>query len=77
MENMADNNNNPQQPPDEWETGGDPMTDAQRAYLDTLSAQTGEPTPDEHLTKAEAARKIEELREEAGYDKSTDDQDEP
>lgn len=73
---MADNDDLKDQP-DQWATGGDPMTDAQRAYLDTLSDQTGEPTPSDHLDKAEAAKKIEELREEAGYDKNTDDQDEP
>jgi hypothetical protein len=63
--------------PEEWKSGSEPMTDAQRIYLDTLSDQTGEPTPGEHLTKSEATRKIEELREEAGYDTSTDDLDEP
>jgi hypothetical protein len=59
------------------ENARDPMTDSQRIYLDTLSDQVGEPTPDDHLSKAEATRKIEELREEAGYDTSTDDLDEP
>lgn len=62
---------------DESGAKNDPMTDAQKIYLDTLSDQTGEPSADEHLSKDEAALKIEELRQEAGYDTSTDDQDEP
>lgn len=62
---------------DEGKSGHDPMTDDQRINLDTLSDQMGEPTPGEHLTRAEAAEKIAELREEAGYDTTTDDQDEP
>lgn len=67
----------PPEEPDSWTTASDPATDAQRAYLDTLAGQTGEPTPGDHLSKAEASKKIEELREEAGYDTSTDDLDEP
>ena len=58
-------------------TDASPMSDVQRVQLDTLSAATGEPTPGEHLSEAEAARTIQELRDEAGYDTSMDDQDEP
>lgn len=67
----------PQDQAIQGKSGDGPMTDVQRVQLDNLSERTGEPTPDEHLSKAEAARKIEELREEAGYDTSTDDLDEP
>src|SRR6476661_1849351 len=31
-----------QRDPDEWETGDEPMTDAQRSYLETLCGETGE-----------------------------------
>jgi hypothetical protein len=50
--------------PDDWKTGDEPMTPAQRSYLDTLAQDTGE-TVDENLTKAEASKKIDELRRES------------
>ncbi len=51
-----------QRDPDEWKTGDEPMTDAQRSYLRTLCNETGEEF-DETLTKAEASKRIDELRE--------------
>ena len=54
----------PQLDPAEWKTGDEPMTDAQRSYLETLSRETGEPF-DETLTKAEASKRIDELREQS------------
>jgi Protein of unknown function (DUF3072) len=51
-----------QRDPDEWKTGDEPMTAAQRSYLETLSRETGEPF-DDNLTKAEASKRIDELRE--------------
>jgi hypothetical protein len=48
--------------PDEWKTGDEPMTDAQRSYLETLCRETGEDF-DETLTKAEASKRIDELRD--------------
>jgi hypothetical protein len=51
-----------QRDPDEWKTGDEPMTDAQRSYLKTLCQETGEEL-DETLSKAEASKRIEELRE--------------
>ena len=48
--------------PDQWKTGDEPMTDAQRSYLETLCRQTGEDF-DESLSKADASKRIEELRE--------------
>jgi hypothetical protein len=65
---MANNNNTPdansalQKDPDEWKTGDEPMTAAQRSYLETLCRDTGD-TLDEDLTKAEASKRIDELRE--------------
>ena len=51
-----------QRDPDEWKTGDEPMTDAQRSYLETLCRETGEEF-DESLTKADASKRIDELRE--------------
>ena len=53
--------------PSDWVTGDEPMTAAQASYLETLSRQTGEEPPSE-LTKADASRTIDELREKAGLD---------
>src|SRR5688572_29435754 len=51
-----------QRDPDEWKTGDEPMTDAQRSYLETLCRETGEQF-DDALSKAEASKRIDELRE--------------
>ncbi len=51
-----------QKDPDEWKTADEPMTAAQRSYLETLAHDVGE-SFDEELTKAEASKRIEELRE--------------
>lgn len=57
--------------PDDWKTGDEPMTSAQAAYLETLSREAGvEHDPDERLTKAEAAKRIEELQEKTGRGES-------
>jgi Protein of unknown function (DUF3072) len=48
--------------PEEWKTGDEPMTGAQRSYLETLASEAGEQA-DEDLTKAEASKRIDELRE--------------
>ena len=50
-----------QRDPDEWKTGDEPMTGAQRSYLETLCRETGEEF-DESLSKAEASKRIDELR---------------
>jgi Protein of unknown function (DUF3072) len=50
-----------QRDPDECKTGDEPMTDAQRSYLETLCRETGEEF-DNALTKAEASKRIDELR---------------
>jgi hypothetical protein len=58
----TDQNSALQKDPDDWKTGDEPMTAAQRSYLDTLAQDTGEAV-DENLTKAEASKLIDELRE--------------
>src|SRR5919106_1877972 len=50
-----------QRDPDEWKTGEEPMTDAQRSYLETLCRETGQDF-DDALPKAEASKLIDELR---------------
>ncbi len=47
--------------PADWVTGDEPATGAQRSYLETLSRGSDEDVP-ENLTKAEASRKIDELK---------------
>lgn len=51
--------------PDEWTTGGEPMTGAQESYLKTLSDEAGEEV-DPNLTKADASKKIDELQHKTG-----------
>ena len=51
-----------QRDPAEWKTGDEPMTDAQRSYLETLCRETGEEF-DGTLSKADASKRIDELRE--------------
>ena len=51
-----------QRQPDDWKTGDEPMTDAQRSYLETLCRETGEEF-DAALSKADASKRIDELRE--------------
>ena len=54
-------NSNAEKDPDEWITGAEPMTGAQKSYLKTLSGEAGEAF-DENLSKAEASKRIEELQ---------------
>ncbi|HZU76038.1 MAG TPA: DUF3072 domain-containing protein [Dehalococcoidia bacterium] len=56
----------PVRDPDEWKTGDEPMTTAQRSYLTTLAQEAGEDPPPDTLTKAEASRRIDELRDRTG-----------
>ena len=56
---------NTEKSPDDWVSGGDPITGAQASYLKTLSEETGKPEAfDDNIDKAEASRRIEELRSE-------------
>lgn len=50
--------------PDDWKTGDEPATGAQLSYLKTLSEEAGEAFDEsEAVTKAEASRRIDALRE--------------
>jgi hypothetical protein len=51
--------------PSEWVSGDDPMTPAQRSYLDTLAKEAGEQLPAD-LTKAAASQHIERLKAQLG-----------
>ena len=51
--------------PEQWTTGDEPMTGAQRSYLHILAEEAREEVSDD-LTKAEASMKIDELRERTG-----------
>jgi hypothetical protein len=54
--------------PEDWTTGDEPMTGAQRSYLHTLASEAGEEV-DDNLTKAEASKKIDELQAKTGRGK--------
>ena len=59
------NESNTQKNPDDWVTGDEPMTGAQRSYLHTLAEEAKEEV-DDSLTKAEASKRIDELQAETG-----------
>lgn len=46
--------------PDDWVSGDEPMTGAQRSYLKTLCEEAKQPF-DDTLTKAQASKRIDEL----------------
>ena len=58
-------NSNTVKDPNDWTTGAEPMTGAQASYLKTLSEKTNTPY-EEGLSKAEASKRIDSLRAEAG-----------
>ncbi|HVF80761.1 MAG TPA: DUF3072 domain-containing protein [Flavisolibacter sp.] len=51
--------------PANWTTGSEPITGAQKSYLNTLASEAGEEVADD-LTKAEASEKIDELQHKTG-----------
>jgi hypothetical protein len=61
-ENAARPAESPEKDPADWVTGDEPATGAQKSYLETLTRQSDEEVP-EDLTKAEASKKIDELKE--------------
>ena len=70
---MSDNpkshpTSNAEKNPDDWTTGGEPMTGAQASYLKTLSEEAHEEFDDD-LTKAEASKRIDALQDETGRGK--------
>jgi hypothetical protein len=62
--------NTTEKDPAQWTTGDEPMTGAQRSYLDTLAREAGETLPAD-LTKAEASEHIERLQAQTGRGVST------
>jgi hypothetical protein len=62
----TDPTDNTQKNPDDWVSGDDPMTGAQASYLKTLCEQAGVDAFDEKLTKAQASKLIDEMRDKAG-----------
>ncbi len=62
-----DPGDNTQKDPDQWVSGGEPMTGAQQSYLKTLSEEAQ--APDQYaddLTKAEASKRIDALKGQLG-----------
>jgi hypothetical protein len=58
---------NTEKDPDDWTTGGEPMTGAQTSYLKTLSEEAHEPAAfDPDLSKAEASKHIDGLKKKLG-----------
>lgn len=63
--NDSADSGNMKKDPDDWVTGDEPMTGAQRSYLKTLS-ETAHVPFDESLSKAEASRRIDALQAQTG-----------
>ena len=66
---MVDQNavtRNPEKDPDDWVTGDEPATGPQQSYLSTLAQEAGEQVDVEGLDKAEASKKIDELKQQTG-----------
>jgi hypothetical protein len=62
-----DPNSNQVKDPEDWVTGHEPMTGAQASYLKTLSEQAHDPKAyDPELDKAEASKRIDELKDKTG-----------
>ena len=58
---------NTRKDPDDWVSGDEPMTGAQMSYLKTLSEEAGDADAyAEDLTKAEASKRIDALKEKLG-----------
>jgi hypothetical protein len=52
--------------PDDWTTGDEPMTGAQKSYLQTLAQEAGEQAPPDDMSKAEASKRIDGLQDRTG-----------
>jgi hypothetical protein len=65
---LPDQSQNPVKDPENWATGGEPMTGPQASYLQTLMQQAGRPESDldPNLTKAQASELIDQLQQETG-----------
>ncbi len=58
---MSESDRTVEKDPSDWVTGDEPATGAQKSYLETLTRGSDERVP-EDLTKAEASRRIDELK---------------
>lgn len=65
----ADPDSSASKDPSDWVTGDEPMTGAQRSYLDTLAREAGEEIS-ANLTKAEASEHIDRLQAATGRGQS-------
>jgi hypothetical protein len=65
IKQMEDPPGNAAKDPDQWVTGDEPMTGAQGSYLQTLAEEADEPIEGD-LTKADASKKIDELKDKTG-----------
>jgi len=64
---LPDQTQNPVKDPDQWVTGGEPMTGPQASYLQTLLQQAGRESDfDPEMTKAQASELIDQLQQETG-----------
>jgi hypothetical protein len=67
---QPDPGSNAEKDPEDWVTGDEPMTGAQASYLKTLSEQAHNPDAySDDLTKAEASKRIDALREKVGLER--------
>jgi hypothetical protein len=57
---------NTEKDPEDWVTGDEPMTGAQASYLTTLCEEAKLEPPPQNLTKGEASRRIDELKQRLG-----------
>ena len=57
---------NAEKDPADWVSGDEPMTGAQASYLTTLAEAAHEEPPPDDLTKAEASKRIDALKERLG-----------
>lgn len=65
----ADSLTNTEKNPDDWVSGDDPMTGAQRSYLKTLSEEAHETDMfSDDIDKAEASKRIDALKQKIGLD---------
>ena len=62
MSEHSEGLDNTQKNPDDWKTGDEPATGAQMSYLHTVAEAAGQEVP-ENLTKSEASKRIDELKE--------------
>ena len=62
MQDTPQSLDNTQKPTEDWKTGDEAPTGAQKSYINTLAEGTGAEVP-EPATKAEASDKIDELQD--------------